>query len=211
MAQQRPEDIVQFYKECGLDAQKNQLFKCECCRQESKPDFIIDHVRMILHLYEKHNKSEIMEDPKYKSVATRFDLSRQYRSKFDVGKCLQLNCGVKIKSKFGKALQFKNHLITHHPDDNKNFFAKAVGIVSGQKILNNYEIKDTEIAECSFCQTSLPLKGLDSHTARVLAVLSRHLIPHVQYVKYIRHIYHIQKHEKLILNILVILFLQFRS
>ncbi|XP_018343290.1 PREDICTED: probable serine/threonine-protein kinase irlA [Trachymyrmex septentrionalis] len=137
---------------------------------------------MILHLYEKHDKSEIMEDPKYKSVATRFDLSRQYRYKFDVGKCLQLNCGVTIKSKFGKALQFKNHLITHHPDDNKNFFAKAVGIVSGQKILNNYEIKDTEIAECSFCQTSLPLKGLDSHTARVLAVLSRHLIPHVEYV-----------------------------
>ncbi|KYM77002.1 hypothetical protein ALC53_12612, partial [Atta colombica] len=43
-----PEGIVQFYKESGLDAEDIQLFKCECCRQESKLVFAIDYVRMIL-------------------------------------------------------------------------------------------------------------------------------------------------------------------
>ncbi|XP_011063423.1 PREDICTED: uncharacterized protein LOC105151423 [Acromyrmex echinatior] len=99
MAQQRPQDTVQFYKESELDAEGNQLFRCEFCRQDSKPDFI-DHVyRMICHI--------------------------------------------------------------------------------GRKILNNYKIEDTEFAKCSFCRTQIPLEGLDSHTAEVLAALSRHLIPHI--------------------------------
>ncbi|XP_018353095.1 PREDICTED: uncharacterized protein LOC108754926 [Trachymyrmex septentrionalis] len=179
MAQLRPEDIVQFYKESEPDAKGNQLFKCEYCRQESKPDFIVDYIRMIRHLYEEHNKSEIMEDPKYESVKMSFNLSREYQYKTDSGICLESNCGVTVKSKFGRALPFKNHSITHHADDKKNFFAKAVGIVSGQKILNNYEIMDIENATCIFCQTSLPLKDLDLHPAKVLEDLSRHLIPHV--------------------------------
>ena len=116
---------MQFYKEFGLDAESNQLFKCECCRQESKSVFDYNYVRMIYHLYEMHNKSEIMEDPKYEFVATNFNLHRQYQKKTNIGKCLVSNCGVTIKSKFGKALPFKNHLITHHPDDNKSFFARA--------------------------------------------------------------------------------------
>ena len=190
MAQQRSEDIVQFYKKSGLDEKNNQLFKCKCCRQESKPDFIDDYVRMIPHLYEMHRKSEIMEDSKYESVATNFDLSRQYQNKIDVGKCLKLNCDKTIKSKFGKALPFQNHLKTHHEDDKKNFFAKAVGIDSGQEILNNYEIKDTESAKCSYCQTPLPLKGLDSDPTEVLKTLKRHLDSHVEYVKYICYIYY---------------------
>ena len=172
MAQQRPEDIVQLHKEYRSDAKdNNQLFKCEYCIQESKPDFISTHVRMIRHLYETHYKSEIMEDSKYESVATNFDLFRQYQNKIDVGKCLKLNCDETIKSKFGKALPFQNHLKTHHEDDKKNFFAKAVGIDSGQEILNNYEIKDTESAKCSYCQTPLPLKGLDSDPTEVLKTL----------------------------------------
>ena len=210
MAQQRPEDTVQFYKESELDAEGNQLFKCEFCRRDSKPDFI-DHVyRMICHVYKVHGKSEIMEDPKYQSVAANFDLVRSKRTKSINGTCRDLNCKMKIKSKFGKALPFKNHSITHHTDDKKSFFAKAVEIDSGRKILNNYKIEDTEFAKCSFCRTQIPLEGLDSHTAEVLAALSRHLIPHIEYVKYIVHIYHSQKYEKLILYILFILFLQFR-
>ncbi|EGI59896.1 hypothetical protein G5I_11898 [Acromyrmex echinatior] len=39
--------------------------------------------------------------------------------------------------------------------------------------------EDTEFAKCSFCRTQIPLEGLDSHTAEVLAALSRHLIPHI--------------------------------
>jgi len=109
--------------------------------------FAIDYVRMIYHLYEMHNKSEIMKDPKYESVATSFNFIANIKT--DVGKCLVSNCGVTIKSKFDKTLPFKNHLITHRLDDNKSFFARAVEIVSGQKILNNYEIE--EYAKCSFC------------------------------------------------------------
>ncbi|KAG5319997.1 MOS1T transposase, partial [Pseudoatta argentina] len=183
MAQQRPEGscTVQFYKEYRLDAKGNQLFICEYCRQKLKSDFIEYHVRMICHMYEKHGKSEIIEDPKYQSVAARFNLHRQGKGKIDIGKCLVSNCEVEIKSKFGQALPFKNHLITHHTDDKKSFFAKAVEIDSGQKILNNYIIEDTEYAKCSFCRTLIPLEGLDSHTAGILAALSRHLIPHIKY------------------------------
>jgi len=182
MAQQRPEDIVQLHKEYRSDAKdNNQLFKCEYCIQESKPDFISDHVRMIRHLYETHYKSEIMEDPEYESVARNFDLSHQYRNKIDVGKCLKLKCDAKIKSKFGKALPFKNHSVTHHEEDKKSFFAKAVEIVSGQKILDNYEIKDTEFANCSFCRKPLPLENLDSHPAEILSTLSDHWNEHIRY------------------------------
>ncbi|XP_018346331.1 PREDICTED: uncharacterized protein LOC108750948, partial [Trachymyrmex septentrionalis] len=180
MAQQRPEDIVQLHKEYRSDAKdNNQLFKCEYCIQESKPDFISDHVTMIRHLYETHYKSEIMEDPEYESVARNFDLSRQYQKKIDVGKCLKLKCDAKIKSKFGKALPFKNHSVTHHEEDKKSFFAKAVKIVSGQKILDNYEIKDTEFANCSFCRKPLPLENLDSHPAEILSTLSDHWNEHI--------------------------------
>jgi len=79
-----------------------QLFKCECCRQESKPVFAIDYVRMIYHLYEMHNKSEIMKDPKYESVAISFNFIANIKT--DVGKCLVSNCGVTIKSKFDKTI-----------------------------------------------------------------------------------------------------------
>ncbi|KYN40910.1 hypothetical protein ALC56_04678 [Trachymyrmex septentrionalis] len=177
MAQQRPEDIVQLYTESGLDAEHNQLFKCECCRQESKPDYTVDYGRMIRHLYIMHDKSEIMDNPEYKSVVISFNFQRQHKYEI-VGKCIVSNCGVIIKSKFGRALPFKNHLITHHADDKKNFFAKVVGIVAGRKILNNYEITDTEIAKCSFCRTTKPLKNLDSQTAKVLADLGKHLNLH---------------------------------
>ncbi|EGI59895.1 hypothetical protein G5I_11897 [Acromyrmex echinatior] len=179
MAQQRPEGIVQFYKEDRLDAKGNQLFKCEYCRQDSKPNFINDYVRMIYHLNYVHNKSEIMEDPKYQSVAARFNLHRHNVNQI-VGECLVSNCNMKIKSMFGKALPFENHSIMHHTDDKKTvFFAKAVKIDSGRKILNYYKIEDTEYAKCSFCRTQIPLEGLDSHPAVVLAALSKHLIPHI--------------------------------
>ncbi|XP_011063422.1 PREDICTED: uncharacterized protein LOC105151422 [Acromyrmex echinatior] len=150
MAQQRPEGIVQFYKEDRLDAKGNQLFKCEYCRQDSKPNFINDYVRMIYHLNYVHNKSEIMEDPKYQSVAARFNLHRHNVNQI-VGECLVSNCNMKIKIK----------------------------IDSGRKILNYYKIEDTEYAKCSFCRTQIPLEGLDSHPAVVLAALSKHLIPHI--------------------------------
>ncbi|XP_018347216.1 PREDICTED: uncharacterized protein LOC108745324 [Trachymyrmex septentrionalis] len=138
---------------------------------------------MISHLYIKHDKSEIMDNPEYKPLATSFNLQRQFYNEIDSGKCLLSNCGVTIKSKFGRALPFKNHLITHHADDKKNFFAKVVGIVAGRKILNNYEITDTEIVKCSFCRTTKPLTGLDSQPAKVLADLGKHLNSHDTYVK----------------------------
>ncbi|XP_011066223.1 PREDICTED: uncharacterized protein LOC105153205 [Acromyrmex echinatior] len=135
---------------------------------------------MICHIYNKHGESEIMNDPKYQSVATNFNFQRHKKSKSDVGTCRVSNCNVKIKNKFGKALPFENHSITHHTDDKKiAFFAKAVEIDSGRKILNNYKIEDTEYAKCSFCRTQIPLEGLDSHTAEVLAILNRHSIPHI--------------------------------
>ncbi|XP_011069037.1 PREDICTED: uncharacterized protein LOC105154924 [Acromyrmex echinatior] len=180
MAQQQPEGIVQFYKESGLDAKGNQLVTCGRCRQKSEPDFIIDRVRMKCHIYNEHGESEIMDDPKYQSVAARFNLHRQNANQIDVGECLVSNCNTKIKSKFGKGLPFKNHSITHHTDDKKTaFFAKAVKIDSGRKILNNYKIKNTEYAKCSFCRTLISLEGLDSHPAVILVALNRHLIPHI--------------------------------
>ncbi|EGI70939.1 hypothetical protein G5I_00244 [Acromyrmex echinatior] len=181
MAQQQPEGIVQFYKESGLDAKGNQLVTCGRCRQKSEPDFIIDRVRMKCHIYNEHGESEIMDDPKYQSVAARFNLHRQNANQIDVGECLVSNCNTKIKSKFGKGLPFKNHSITHHTDDKKTaFFAKAVKIDSGRKILNNYKIKNTEYAKCSFCRTLISLEGLDSHPAVILVALNRHLIPHIE-------------------------------
>ena len=181
MAQERPEWIMQFRKESGFDAKSNQLFNCECCRQESRPAFSDNHLKIIRHLYTQHHQksSEIIANPEYEAVAKKFYLRpKQY---VEVGKCRELNCDDDVKSMFGKALPFKNHSITHHEEDKKSFFAKAVESVSGQKILNNYEIKDTEIANCSFCRTPFPLKNLDSHPAEVLSILSNHWNEHIRY------------------------------
>ncbi|XP_018338475.1 PREDICTED: uncharacterized protein LOC108746297 [Trachymyrmex septentrionalis] len=181
MAQERSEWIMQFRKESGFDAKSNQLFNCECCRQESRPAFSDNHLKIIRHLYKQHHQksSEIIANPEYEAVAKKFYLRpKQY---VEVGKCRELNCDDDVKSMFGKALPFKNHSITHHEEDKKSFFAKAVEIVSGQKILDNYEIKDTEFANCSFCRTPLPLENLDSHPAEILSTLSDHWNEHIRY------------------------------
>ena len=122
---------------------------------------------MIRHLYKYHYKSEITADPKYETLVKNFLIEIRYNRK-TVGKYNISNCDAKVESIFGEALSFKNHLITHHTADKKSFFANAVKIVYGQKLLNNYEIE--EFAKCSFCQTPLPLEGLDSHPAKVLAL-----------------------------------------
>ncbi|KYQ53612.1 hypothetical protein ALC60_01065 [Trachymyrmex zeteki] len=171
---------MQFCTECEFGNDGNQLYKCECCTEELRNVFINDCDEMMLHLYKAHEKSEITSYPKFASIAEKFDINRN--EDIEVGKCFAPDCGMKVTSEFGRACPFSNHIIMHHTEK-KDFFAKAVGIVSGTKILNNYEIEDIENAKCSCCLKLFSLEGLDSHPAEVLVRLSKHWDDHAGYEK----------------------------
>ncbi|KYQ54452.1 hypothetical protein ALC60_14601 [Trachymyrmex zeteki] len=136
-----------------------------------------DYHHIECHLYRKHNKSEITTSERYEDLAKKFKIFRERNN--EVGECLIENCpNKKVKNHtHGEAFVFQNHYNMHHTDKEK-FFAKAVEIELGQRILNNYKIEVTENAECSWCSELLPLKGLDSHTADVLGELSDHWSKH---------------------------------
>ncbi|KYQ54685.1 hypothetical protein ALC60_06434 [Trachymyrmex zeteki] len=166
--------IMQFCTACRFK-DGNQLFKCECCRQESRDVFMNDCDGMMVHLYKQHKKSEITSYPKFASIAEKFNINRNEDT--EVGICFDPDCGMKVTSEFGRAFPFSNHIIMHHTEK-KDFFAKAVGIVSGTKILNNYKIKDIINAKCSRCLKLFSLEDLDSHPAEVLVRLSKHWDEH---------------------------------